>query len=349
MSLNFWKSFWWFIKSISGKKVILEKKTNPFWEDFDIGLIKNWKQNNKYNIVYENTKISSTMLAISLSVWIIVWWVGSSIIWQISPDSYVQEISSLVAKIITENKTWYETIKENEKNLLVIDKQWEIIDVYKKLQSYQEKILKEREEQVKTYSWILAPISEEIITIKNGVNLLNLWDINKWKNELKNKIVTKTSVDNSQIYKTVSEFIKEIKSELPDGFELKIQEQVWWRILVWSEFDGKKSIWYYADSTKFKDRLSKDAIKNWANNRYNNFLTIKQIENIALQKQISLYKNDKKTPIYIEIKELYSWNIKVLLHDNAMQKSWNFLVNPKKDTSDIIVPKIDEIVNGFLS
>lgn len=316
---------------------------------------------------HEHVKISRVIATISASVWFLIWWTTLSLYWQSSPNSEIQRISSWVVKIVSSDKTWYEMLVEKSKKDDVIREQKEIIKAYKELSSSQQEMLKTESQTLKEVSWKVVEIMAEIQKVKEDLAMIWTKPQTQVKPEVKNASVEKKSkmelviptkeekkVDfelssnNSEVFSIVSRNIEDIKSDLPEWFNVKYIKTKEWRINVWTEFMGKKSLWYYADSPKFKDRLDKKWFKNWIVDRYNNFLMIEQLKNIALEKQISLSKNDSNTPIYIQIEETYAWNLKVILFDKSMNRTGSFLANWLTDNEKTLNIKMNKVIDSFL-
>lgn len=309
------------------------------------------------NMHLDNVKVSRAIAIISLSIWFVVWWTALTISNQTSPTSKAQEIASLVSKIISWEKTWYEMITESSGKITKLEKelalQQEIAWLNKKIQLTQEEIIKEKDKQLNLITWRISVLEQEFESIK-----AQMWNPKLKEIKLPPKKEVKTvepkvqepvlSQANPEIYNQVSSYIKELNKELPGWQVLKVIKTSDWHINVWSEFGKRRTIWYYADSSKFKDRLSKDAMKAWAMERYDNHLLIWQIETVALNKWVGLSKNDKSI-VYIEIKELFSWLVKVMIKDKGTGKDDITLFNSKRDNSDTISKEMDKILNGFLS
>lgn len=356
---NYFYMFWKFLEGLGIKKPVpvltntLTLPRNPIFEDLDTrDQIKNleWelsKQkliNSDLNSIieyerHEHIKISRVIATISASVWFLIWWTTLSLYWQSSPNSEIQRISSWVVKIISSDKTWYEIFQENSKKNDIIREQKEIIKAYKELSSSQQEMLKIEAKTLKEVRWKVVEIMAEIQKVKDDLSIIT-------KGEKKANF--ELSSNSSEVFSIVSRNIEDIKSDLPEWFNVKYIKTKEWRINVWTEFMGKKSLWYYADSPKFKDRLNKKWFKNWIVDRYNNFLMIEQLKNIALEKQISLLKNDSKTPIYIQIEETYAWNLKVTLFDRSIKRTWNFLANWLIDNEKTLNIKMNKVIDSFL-
>lgn len=309
------------------------------------------------NMHTENIWVARAIAVISLSIWFVIWWVALTISGQNSPTSKIQEVASLVSKIISWEKTWYETITESSSKIVKLEKelslQQEITDLNKKNQSTQEEILKEKDKQLELITWRISVLEEDFKLIQSQIWNPKAKEVKLTsKKEVKNiapKVQDIVSPQiNPEIYNQVTSNIKELNKELPDGLVLKVTKTSDGHINVWSEFGKRRTIWYYADSPKFKDRLSKEAMKAWVMERYDNHLLIWKIETVALSKWAWLSKNDKSI-VYIEIKELFSWLIKVIIKDKGTGKDDITLFNSKRDNSDTVSKEMDKILNGFLS
>lgn len=309
------------------------------------------------NMHTENIWVARAIAVISLSIWFVIWWVALTISGQNSPTSKIQEVASLVSKIISWEKTWYETITESSSKIVKLEKelslQQEITDLNKKIQSTQEEILKEKDKQLELITWRISVLEEDFKLIQSQIWNPKAKEVKLTsKKEVKNiapKVQDIVSPQiNPEIYNQVTSNIKELNKELPDWLVLKVTKTSDGHINVWSEFGKRRTIWYYADSPKFKDRLSKEAMKAWVMERYDNHLLIWKIETVALSKWAWLSKNDKSI-VYIEIKELFSWLVKVMIKDKGTGKDDITLFNSKRDNSDTVSKEMDKILNGFLS
>lgn len=156
-----------------------------------------------------------------------------------------------------------------------------------------------------------------------------------------------TGVEASKIYATLSKLKSEIATDFPNkNIEMKIQEQSGGGILVWVEYNGRKSLGFFADSPKNQNRLTKEGMNLWIRSSIDQLSLVEQIETIALSKNIG---SSKDSFVSIEIKKLYTGNITVILSDSLSKKTGQFTVNIKKDVSEDISRGIDKILEGFLS
>lgn len=127
---------------------------------------------------------------------------------------------------------------------------------------------------------------------------------------------------------------------------MKIQEQSGGGILVWIEYNGRKSLGFFADSPKNQNRLTKEGMNLWIQSSVDQLSLVEQIESVALSKNIG---SSKDSFVSIEIKKLYTGNVTVILSDSLSKKTGQFTVNIKKDKPEDILQKIDKILEGFLS
>jgi len=183
--------------------------------------------------------------------------------------------------------------------------------------------------------------------LKKKVSLLQ--KTRKWKKleKVTEKKSVKSAVNNTaQSYEAVRLVRDEVMNEFTDKTtEIKIQEQSGKWILIWLEYNGKKSLGFYANTDKNKDRLTKEGMKLWVQNSLAQLSLVEQIESIAWERNIN---SSKEGPISLKIKKLDSGNVKVILSDIFSGKTDQFIVDIKKDKSEDISRKIDEVTNKFL-
>jgi len=193
----------------------------------------------------------------------------------------------------------------------------------------------------------LTEANKKIISLKKKVSLLQ--KTRKWKKleKVTEKKSVKSAVNNTaQSYEAVRLVRDEVMNEFTDKTtEIKIQEQSGKWILIWLEYNGKKSLGFYANTDKNKDRLTKEGMKLWVQNSLAQLSLVEQIESIAWERNIN---SSKEGPISLKIKKLDSGNVKVILSDIFSGKTDQFIVDIKKDKSEDISRKIDEVTNKFL-
>lgn len=157
-----------------------------------------------------------------------------------------------------------------------------------------------------------------------------------------------TGVEASKIYATLSKLKSEMATDFPDkNIEMKIQEQSGGGMLVWIEYNGRKSLGFFADSPKNQNRLTKEGMNLWIQSSIDQLSLVEQIETIALSKNIGLSKSSSF--VSMEIKKLYTGNVTVILSDSLSKKTGQFTVNIKKGASEDISKGIDKILESFLS
>jgi len=298
---------------------------------------------------------------INAAIFAIIWGTWATMYWQLSPESSVQsEVSSFVQGL-SDIPTGYNTIQSGKKNILIIKAQDEVITNNKNLIELDTKMLRTKDEIIDIKNTEIAKKDEtitlmnnelteankKIISLKKKVSLLQ--KTRKWKKleKVTEKKSVKSAVNNTaQSYEAVRLVRDEVMNEFTDKTtEIKIQEQSGKWILIWLEYNGKKSLGFYANTDKNKDRLTKEGMKLWVQNSLAQLSLVEQIESIAWERNIN---SSKEGPISLKIKKLDSGNVKVILSDIFSGKTDQFIVDIKKDKSEDISRKIDEVTNKFL-
>lgn len=166
--------------------------------------------------------------------------------------------------------------------------------------------------------------------------------------EQKEEISKKPAIaHNSDIYATVSEIRGEIMADFSEnGTSMQIQEQMGGRVLVWVEHKGNRSLGFFADTPKFKDRLTKQGMRSWVRDSINQLAMVEQIESLALERDIG---SSQESALSMEVKKMYTGSVEVMLHDAFSKKTGRFTVDTRKDKKDDITRKIDRILADFLS
>ncbi|EKD44258.1 MAG: hypothetical protein ACD_71C00193G0001 [uncultured bacterium (gcode 4)] len=312
---------------------------------------------NRYeNRDVQDSKTSQLLIAVAFASWGILSWTGAAIYWQISPESWVQESASYLAKMLSDEKTGYELIQEGKDNIVIIKKQSTKLVKCETLESVLNKIIATQDEIIKFHGTIIGTneskihnLSEELLAEQKKSELCS----RRWKKQfIGNRDEEKQSknlagVDNSKIYATLSKLRSEIMTDFPDkNIEMKIQEQSGGWILVWMEYKGMGSLGFYADSIKNQNRLTKEGMSSWIQSSINQLLLVEQIQSVALSRNIGPSKNSF---VSMEIKKLYTGNVTVVLSDSLSKKTGKFTVTIKKDAQEDISREIDKILEGFLS
>lgn len=300
---------------------------------------------------HDNIKISRIIGAIGLSIGILLGGWAMSVISQSSPDSVVQKVSSNVAKILWSEKTAYDAIQEQQKNILIQKEQKEVLELYKKLNATQDELLKVKNTQIELLTSKITNLASDIEWVKLSIQELS-WKTNQVSGKNSSlpsqKIPSESLTTSSGIAEKVASYIQELNKKSSSEFLIKSHITQEGRVLVWMEWNGKKSLWYYADSPKYTQRLSLEGMQRWANTMHNALAHIDTVEQIAREKQLSLTKNDATTPFFVQVSQEYSGTIKVIVQDTSLNKAVIFYTLPK-DSPQVIHNKFEKVLNGFLS
>jgi hypothetical protein len=105
------------------------------------------------------------------------------------------------------------------------------------------------------------------------------------------------------IYKTVSDLRDDINKTLVEkNAAIKLQKQSK-GILVWIEYKGKRSLGFYADVSRYKNRLTKEGMNSWVQDSLAQLSLVEQIESIFLNKGVS---SSFESSISLKIEKMYS-------------------------------------------
>lgn len=299
---------------------------------------------------HDNIKISRIIGAIWFSIWIILGAWAMSVVSQSSPDSIVQKVSSNVAKILWADKTAYDKIQEQERNILIQKEQKEVLELYKKLNLAQDELLKVKNTQIELLTGKIENLANDIEWVKTTIQQLS-WKSNQTAGKITSIPTQKSQpdlADTSSVQEKVASYIQELNKKASGNLLIKSNTTPEWRVLVWIEWNGKKSLGYYADSPKYTQRLSLDGMQKWANATLTTLAHIDTVEQIAREKQLSLTKNNPSTPFFVQVSQEYSGTLKVMVQDTILKRTATFYTLPK-DSPEIIHQKFERAIEGFLS
>lgn len=306
------------------------------------------KENQKLKAAYKNkSTISGLTLAVNIFIAGIVWWAGATVYWQLVPESLVQESVSSLAKKMSDGKTGYELAREGNSNLLIIKKQKEELQKWAILNEKLNTIIHKEDEIIKDQSHIIMGfentvlrMEEELAFRKEPGGKRRKWNEVVHK-EWENKEIPQKSntVYDSKIFETVSKIRNEVMGDFSHhNVQVKIQEQSGGHVLVWLEYNGKKSLGFCADNNKNENCLTKKGMSTWIQESINQLSLIERIESIALAENID---SSKESFTSMKTDKRWSWNIGVTLYDTVSKKNVRFTVW-KNDTNESIVEKIRE-------
>ena len=301
---------------------------------------------------------------INATIFAIIWGTWATMYWQLSPESSVQSGASSLVQGLSGTPTGYNTIQNGKKNILIIKTQDEVIANDKRLIELDTEMIRTRNETIDIKNTEILQKDETIAIMENKMMEANkkiaslekktslLQKTSKWKKpemvtEKKEKKSVKSVVNSTaQSYETVRAIRDEVMKDFTNKTtEIRIQEQSGKWILVWLEHNGKKSLGFYVNTDKNKDRLTKDGMKLWVHDSLAQLSLVEQIESIAWERNIN---STKDSPISLKIKKLDSGNVKVTLSDVFSEKTDQFIVDIKKDKAQDIAQKMDEVTNKFL-
>lgn len=271
-----------------------------------------------------------------------------------SPESQVQESVSSLAKKFSDTPTGYERIQNGEANILVIKKQANELKEGRDLSGYLKDITGQQREIIDIQTRMIATLNEKELLIEQGKLSHNRPEKKTAKRkkesakEQKEEVSQKPAIArNSDIYATVSKIRGEIMADFSEnGTSIQIQEQLAGRVLVWVEHKGNRSLGFFADTPKFKDRLTKQGMRSWVRDSVNQLAVVEQIESLALERDIG---SSQESALSMKIKKMYTGSVEITLHDTFSKKTGRFTVDARKDKKEDIAGKIDKILADFLS
>ncbi|MDD5197678.1 MAG: hypothetical protein PHN60_02355 [Candidatus Gracilibacteria bacterium] len=308
------------------------------------------------HIIKRDSRASGLVLAVSCVTGGVVGGTGTAFYGQVSPESSVQEYTSSLAKVFSDEETGYDIIQKGKENILIVKTQAKELNKCSVINGTLQEAVVKGEEIMGTYRVIIGldesrinNLSAELLEEQKKSENCNLRRKKQFVGSREEEKQSKNFVgaDNSKIYATLSKLRSEIMAGFPDkNIEMKIQEQSGGGILVWMEYKGMGSLGFYADSIKNQNRLTKEGMSSWIQFSIDQLLLVEQIQSVALSKNIGLSKNSF---VSMEIKKLYTGNVTVMLSDSLSKKTGKFTVTIKKDTQEDISREIDKILEGFLS
>ncbi|HBB27295.1 TPA: hypothetical protein DCZ36_02245, partial [Candidatus Gracilibacteria bacterium] len=311
---------------------------------------------NRYeNRDVQDSKTSQLIIAVAFATGGILSGTVATIYGQMSPESRVQKSVTALTKAFSDEKTGYEIIQEGKENVLLVQMQINELKKCNVLNGVLQEVVVGHEEIFGTHQLIIsmdevkiANLSEKLLEEQKKSESCNRGGKKQFiGREEEKQSRNLTEVEASKIYATLSKLKSEIATDFPDkNIEMKIQEQSGGGILVWIEYNGRKSLGFFADSPKNQNRLTKEGMNLWIQSSVDQLSLVEQIESVALSKNIG---SSKDSFVSIEIKKLYTGNVTVILSDSLSKKTGQFTVNIKKDKPEDILQKIDKILEGFLS
>lgn len=256
--------------------------------------------------------------------------------------------------MLSDEKTGYEIIQEGKENVLLVQKQINELKKYNVLNRVLQEAVVKWDEIINYFQIVIgtnestiANLSEKLLEEQKKSESCNRWGKKQFiGREDEKQSRNLTEVEASKIYATLSKLKNEVATAFPDkNIEMKIQEQSGGWILVWVEYNRRKSLGFFADSPKNQNRLTKEGMNLWIQSSIDQLSLVEQIETIALSKNIG---SSKDSFVSIEIKKLYTGNVTVTLADSLTKKTGSFIVNIKKNAPEDISKEIDKILESFL-
>ena len=300
----------------------------------------------------KQSKSAQLIMAVSIAVWGLLWWTWATLYWQLSPESSVQSWISDLGKKLSDQKTWYELIQEGKIHIVTLAKQSdelrnaissnkinkEMIELYKELtiinngriKAFEEREASyEREKPSPTRSWKIAQFW--------GIKPIIGWNS-------KALIPKSINTSNAHSYIIVSKVRSEVMADFPNkNINIRIQEQIWGRILVWLEYQGERSLGFYADSLKFQNRLTTWWMNAWVEDSLHQLSVVKQLKLLWSSRGI----NDKGS-ISMIIKSKYNGDVQFTVKDNFSKKTRKSIVG-KEDNILNISGELDDMLKDFIS
>lgn len=312
------------------------------------------KDNQKLKAAYKNkSTVSGITLAVNILIAGIVW-TGATVYWQLAPESSVQELASSLIKNLGDTKTTYELAREGNSNLLIIKKQKEELQKWAEFNEKLSTIVRMEDEIIKNQSHIIMGFEKTVLRMEEEVAFCKelggkrrKWNMVTHKEWEDKEIPQKShAVYDSKVFETVSKIKNEVMGDFSHHkVQVKIQEQSGGHVLVWLEYNGKKSLGFYADNLKSHSRLTKQGMSTWIQDSMNQLSTIEQIESIAHTKNIG---SGKDSTLSMKINKKYNGDITVAFFDAFSNKTGKFTVK-KGDWKTDFVGIIDKILEDFTS
>ena len=307
-------------------------------------------------LIKRHSRTSGIILAVSASVWGIVWGVGTALHWQLSPESQVQETVSSLARVFSATKTGYEIIQEGKDNVFLVKKQADKIEECNKSNESLKNTNALQEEIIGTDQIIIGLDQSKIANLsaqlekerKKSESCDRSGKIQIAPNREEEKQSEKFNTeDSSKIFNTFSVLRVEMVEQFADkNIEIRIQEQSGGGILIWIQKKGKNSLGFYANSEKNKNRLTKEGMALWIQFSIDQLSLVEQIESIAFSKNIGSSKDS-----FVSMdkpKKLYSGNVKITLSDSLTKKTGSFIVKSKNTSPENISQEFDTILKDFV-
>ncbi|OIP54064.1 hypothetical protein AUK10_01655 [Candidatus Gracilibacteria bacterium CG2_30_37_12] len=265
---------------------------------------------------------------------------GATIYEQVVPESGLKKwVSGSVEKVFGDSDTGYNRIQEGEKSIGVIKEQVQELKRVQRLNDIQKEIITLQERIAKNNELIALPDKQ-----KKDIGGVDISP--NESNNLKTiqKKTQNTDVYNSTLFADVKSIRDEVVKEFPTSLQVKLREDKGGRVLVYVEYNGKKSLGFYADSPKFKNRLTEVGMRKWVADSIYQLTQVEEIESIAHQHGIS---TSLDSPISMKVKKMYSGNIIITFHDFNKNKIAKYTIGPKDKNPDI-AHKINDTLNKFL-
>ncbi len=284
----------------------------------------------------KSNRINQIILAVSVSTWMIISWIWSSLYSQISPDGTFQSLISSFAKNFSDTKMWYDLLQEQAEKLKL---QSEELKKEKQRNGYLDKITKLQEELRWEYEIIIQWYKQKELTCTNETNQ---------KIISPNMNHTLSQNDTNTLFTTTSNIWNQLEKEMWDkDLKFKIIKTNDWHINIWIEYKEKRSIWFYAELPRFQNIITKSWMKWWIQDRVQQLNTMESIEKIATWKWISFsFWNNW---VSMKINQLYNGNNEVIISDSFSKKTSKFIVDPKKYSQEDIIKQLDIILTSFLN